>query len=77
LPDGGRKLRNVKATQAIRAFERPGYQPVATRGSHHRLKHPEKGQVIIPVHGGNVKVGIIMDAIKKAGITIEEFEREL
>ena len=73
----GRKLRNVRAPQAIRAFERLGYELVASRGSHHRLRHPEKGQIVIPVHAGAVKVGIIMDALKKAGISVEEFEGAL
>ena len=77
MPDGGRKLRNVTASQAIRAFERLGYQLVSTKGGHHRLRHPDKGQIVIPVHRGAVKVGIIMDALKRAQITVEEFERHL
>ena len=77
MPDGGRRLRNVKAVEAIRAFERLGYRVVSTKGSHHRLTHPEKRQMVIPVHRGAVKVGIIMDALKKAEISIEEFERFL
>jgi len=32
---------------------------------------------VIPVHKGAVKVGIIMDALKKANISVEEFERFL
>jgi len=32
---------------------------------------------VIPVHSGAVKVGIIMDALKKAGISVEEFEQLL
>jgi len=77
VPDGGRKLRDVKATDAIRAFERLGYRVVSSKGSHRRLRHPDKGQIVIPVHRGAVKVGIIMDALKKAEISIEEFERFL
>jgi len=77
VPDGGRRLRNVKAVEAIRAFERLGYRVVSTKGSHDRLRHPEKGQIVIPVHRGAVRVGIIMDALKKAEIGIEEFEKFL
>jgi len=35
-----------------------------------------KGQIVIPVHKGAVKVRVtIMDALKKANIGVEEFER--
>jgi len=78
VTDGGRKLRNVRATEAIRAFERLGYRVVGAKGSHRRLRHPVKGQIVIPVHKGAVKVGVtIMDALKKTNIGIEEFERFL
>ena len=77
MPDGGRKLRNLRASDALHAFERLGYTLVRIRGSHHRLRHPTKGQLVLPVHRGRIKTGIIMDAIKKAGITPEEFEELL
>ena len=65
---GGRRLRNVRARRAIRAFHCLGYETVRIRGSHHILKHPNRG---------TVKVGILLDAIEKADITVEEFERLL
>ena len=74
---GGRRLRNVRARRAIRAFHRLGYETVRIRGSHHILKHPNRGMVVLPFHRGTVKVGILLDAIEKADITIEEFERLL
>jgi hypothetical protein len=30
--------------------------------------------VVLPFHGGTIKVGILIDAIEKSAITIEEFE---
>lgn len=77
MSDGGRKLRNVRAHQAIRAFERLGYVVLRTKGSHHILRHPEKGLLILPFHRGTIKTGIILDALKKARIGIEEFEKYL
>jgi predicted RNA binding protein YcfA (HicA-like mRNA interferase family) len=74
---GGRRLRNVRAQRAIRAFHNLGYDTTRIRGSHHVLKHPSKDQIVLPVHRGTIKVGILVDAVKKAGITIEEFERLL
>ena len=74
---GGRRLRNVRAQRAIRAFHRLGYETVRIRGSHHILKHPSRGMVVLPFHRGTLKVGILLDAIEKADITVEEFERLL
>ena len=76
---GGRRLRNVRARRAIRAFHRLGYETARVQGSHHILKHPSpnKGMVVLPFHRGTVKVGILLDAIEKADITVEEFERLL
>ncbi|MBI4234546.1 MAG: type II toxin-antitoxin system HicA family toxin [Chloroflexi bacterium] len=71
---GGRRLRNVRANEAIRAFEKLGYVIVRVRGSHYILRHPDKGLLVIPFHRGTVKVGVLLDALKKMGITPEEFE---
>ena len=73
----GRKLRNVRAPQAIKAFERLDYVVVRTRGSHYMLRHPSRGLLVLPSHRGVIKTGIIMDALKKARITVEEFEEQL
>jgi predicted RNA binding protein YcfA (HicA-like mRNA interferase family) len=77
VADGGRKLRNVRAGQAVRAFEKLGYRVDRVRGSHYVLKHPEKGILIIPFHRGAVKVGILLDALDKASISVDEFEELL
>ena len=77
MSSGGRKLRNVRAARAIRAFHRLGYETIRIRGSHYILKHPTRGMVVLPFHGGVVKVGILLDAIERSGITIEEFEELL
>ena len=77
MTEGGRKLRNVRAAQAIKAFERLGYVEVRKRGSHHILRHPDKGFLVLPLHRGAIKTGIIMDALKKARISIEQFQKHL
>ena len=77
MSPGGRRLRNVRAQRAINAFHRLGYETVRVRGSHHILKHPNGRMIVIPMHGGTVKVGILLDAIERAGISTEEFEELL
>ena len=74
---GGRKLRNVRVQRAITAFHRLGYETVRIRGSHHILKHPSGRMIVLPMHRGTVKVGILLDAIERAGVSTEEFEELL
>jgi predicted RNA binding protein YcfA (HicA-like mRNA interferase family) len=74
---GGRRFRNLRIEQAIRGFERLGYSVQRVRGSHYILKHPDKGLLVLPFHRGAVKAGIIFDALKKAGLSAEEFEEVL
>jgi predicted RNA binding protein YcfA (HicA-like mRNA interferase family) len=77
VSNGGRRLRNLRAAQVIAAFERLGYSVVRTRGSHFILRHPDLGIIVLPVHRDTVKAGIIMDALKKGRISLEEFEAAL
>ena len=77
MSSGGRRLRNVRIRRAIRAFERLGYRVVRIRGSHYVMRHSERGMLILPFHGGTIKAGILFDAIKKANISVKEFEELL
>jgi predicted RNA binding protein YcfA (HicA-like mRNA interferase family) len=70
-------LRNVRIERAVRAFERLDYQMVRVRGSHYVLRHPERGILVLPFHRGTVKVGILLDALKKARISVEAFQELL
>lgn len=74
---GGRRLRNVRLQRVIRAFHRIGYETVRIRGSHHVLKHPNRSMIVLPIHGGHVKAGILLDALKRAGVSPDEFEELL
>lgn len=77
MSSGGRRLRNIRAQRAIRAFNRLGYETVRVRGSHHVLKHPSGSMIVLPMHRGALKVGILLDAIERAGVSPEEFEELL
>ena len=77
MSSGGRRLRNVRAQRAIRAFHRLGYETVRVRGSHHVLKHADGRMIVLPMHRGTLKVGILLDAIERAGVSPEEFEELL
>ena len=77
MSSAGRRLRNVRAQRAIRAFHRLGYETVRVRGSHHILKHTNRSMIVLPMHRGTLKTGILLDAIERAGISVEEFEKLL
>ena len=77
MSSAGRRLRNVRANRAIRAFHRLGYETVRVRGSHHVLMRPDGSMLVLPMHRGTLKAGILLDAIERAGISVEEFEELL
>ena len=77
MSSGGRRLRNVRVQRAIAVFRRLGYQTVRVRENHHILKDPNGSMVVLPMHTGTLKVGILLDAIELAGISLEEFEELL
>jgi len=59
----------------IKAFERAGWINMGQRGSHVKLVRENNPNILsIPVHKGKgIKKGLLLDQIKKAGISVEEF----
>ncbi len=68
-------LHNLNPEKVIRAFERAGWINRGQRGSHVKLTKPGNSNILsIPVHKGKpVKIGLLKDQMKKAGLTEEEF----
>ena len=67
------ELRDIRPTDAVRAFERAGGERRQGKGSHINVKMPNGYVVTIPASKSPVKVGILLDMIKKAGLTTDEF----
>jgi len=67
----GHVLRGIRAEQAIAAFERAGGVRRPGKGAHANIKMPNGMIVTIPVHG-EVKVGLLQAAIRKADMSIAE-----
>ena len=66
-------LIGIKPDDAIRAFERAGGVVKRRRGGSHVIIKMPNGQLLsIPDHG-DVKAGLLQAAIRKAGLTIDEF----
>ncbi len=68
----GRQLRGIKGEDAVRAFIRAGGVLRMGRGSHANIKMPNGMTVTVP-RTGELKVGLLKAAIRRAGLTEERF----
>ncbi len=66
-------LHNIRGKDAIRAFAHAGGTIRQGKGDHVNLKMPNGQLITIPV-SGVLKIGLLKAAIRKAGLTEEEFE---
>jgi len=64
--------RGLQSEKVIQVFEKAGGIRRSGKGSHTNLKMPNGQLVTIPAHG-EVKVGLLQAAIKKSGLTNDEF----
>ena len=68
------RLPTVDATKLVRALKRAGFVGRGQVGSHLALWNPGTDrQTTIPVHGGDVKRGLMKQVLKQAGLTEDEF----
>ena len=66
---------NVRARDAIRAFEKHGFAVVRQKGSHVIMKRPGwPFNLSIPDHRGkSLPMGTLSSLIDASGLTVEEF----
>lgn len=69
-------LRGIKGKDAIKAFVKAGGVRRTGKGDHVNIKMPNGQIITIPISKG-IKIGLLKVAIKKAGLTEEEFMRLL
>jgi len=67
---------SVKGKDAVRAFVNAGGTVRQGKGDHVTIKMPNGQLITIPV-SGEVKIGLLKAAIKKAGLTEQAFEKLL
>jgi predicted RNA binding protein YcfA (HicA-like mRNA interferase family) len=72
MREGGRKLRGISGRQAVKAFEKFGYSVKKGKGDHINLVKTGSTRLTIPLHD-ELSVGLLMNEIKKAGLTVAEF----
>lgn len=66
------KLPVVSGAEAIRALAHFGYEPVRQKGSHVRLRCPDRPSVSVPTHD-TLKRGLLRGIIRDAELTVEQF----
>ena len=72
------RLPAITSRELIRVLEKSGWRLHRTKGSHHHLVHPDKAIIItVPVHGRDLKRGLVAGILKDAGISHEELLRLL
>jgi predicted RNA binding protein YcfA (HicA-like mRNA interferase family) len=69
-------LHNIKGRDAVRAFVNAGGVVRTGKGDHVNIKMSNGQLITIPV-SGEVKIGLLKAAIKKAGLTEKAFEKLL
>lgn len=65
-------LRNIKGSEAIKTFKSVGGETRKGKGDHVNIKMPNGRLITIPLHK-ELKIGLLKDAIHKAGMTEQEF----
>lgn len=68
-------IHNLKPEKIVKALKRAGWIVWGQKGSHVKLiKEGNPNILSIPVHKGKpIKKGLLLDQIKKAGLTVEGF----
>lgn len=69
------RLPSVTGRNVLRALGRAGFVVIRIEGSHHMLRHPQRGGLVsVPVHAGDVvPPGTLRNLLRQAGLTVEEF----
>ena len=67
------RLRNISGKEAVKAFQKAGWQPVGQVGSHLVMTKPGiRVNLSIPQHR-ELSIGTLRALIRNAGLTVEEF----
>lgn len=68
-------VNNLKPERVAQAFIKAGWKKRKTKSSHAKLTKEGNINILsIPLHKGKpIKQGLLLNQIKKAGMTVEEF----
>jgi len=68
----------LSGAELVRVLQAAGFNLTSTRGSHHRLKHPDGRATTAPVHAGrDIPKGTLRSVLRDAGLSVEDLRRHL
>ncbi len=68
------KLPALNAKKVIRVLKKAGFQELRQTGSHLVFANPQRTRlVVVPVHSGDLKKGLLFGIMKSAGLTQRQF----
>ncbi|MHB8618320.1 MAG: type II toxin-antitoxin system HicA family toxin [Chloroflexota bacterium] len=68
-------LPRVSGKRVLNALIRAGFVESHVRGSHHYLRRPAGGLVIVPLHGNrDLPLGTLRAILRQAELTEDEFQ---
>ncbi len=67
------RLPRVNARRVLAALQRGGFVLDHVNGSHHVLIGPSGQRVVVPVHPGTLKVGLLTSILRQTRLTADEF----
>ncbi len=68
------RLLRIRATEAIAALKKVGFNVVRVRGSHHVLAHADGRMTVVPVHAGeDLGPGLLRQILRDADLTSDQF----
>jgi len=69
------KLPALTPQKLIRILEQRGFELDRVKGSHHIYYHPlTKHRAIVPLHRGDLPKGTLLEILKQAGISRDEWD---
>ena len=69
------RLGSVKPREFVRKLKRSGFLVDHQTGSHAVLLNGRGVRLVVPMHAREMKRGLLMDLLKQAGITPDEFSK--
>lgn len=57
----------MRDTDLLKKLKKEGWEEVSIKGSHYKLKKDNK-TIIIPIHGKDIKKGLLNAILKQAGL---------
>lgn len=71
------QLPAITGARLVKALQAAGFILTTTRGSHHRLKHPDGRATTVPVHGKDVPKGTLRSILRDTGLSADDLRRLL